>query len=236
MEIENGNEKKKIRFTEDIKQPMETSMMYTINYFFCSWRTHESEPPVHCVTSWMTIPVYLTSSTSASQFKEAPETCQLWKKLSFVSMSDKLIELNGSCEVLTQGRWNLFSLICKLLQDRKISNNHQNNVMVMSTDGDIIYFYQMKTYDGCVARVKFLQEKETKGYNHLLPLMRKISTTSMLNLVAHPSQLPMPPLRPCVTFHVKIVPCRAKGCCLIKNFEREDFLWHKLSLNSHLWR
>ena len=40
---------------------------------------------------------------------------------------------------------NLFSLTCKLLQGKTISSDHQNNIMVKSTDGDIILDHGIET-------------------------------------------------------------------------------------------
>ena len=54
---------------------------------------------------------------------------------------------------------NLFSLTCKHLQGKKISSDHQNNIMVKSTDANIILDCQIKTHAGWVAGVKFLPEQ-----------------------------------------------------------------------------
>ena len=51
---------------------------------------------------------------------------------------------------------NLFSLMCKLLQGKAISIDHQNNIVVKSMDGDIILDCQIMTHDGWIARVEFL--------------------------------------------------------------------------------
>ena len=50
---------------------------------------------------------------------------------------------------------NLFCLTCKLLQGNMISSDHQNNIMVSSTSGNIILDCQIKTHDGWGARVEF---------------------------------------------------------------------------------
>ena len=53
---------------------------------------------------------------------------------------------------------NLLSLMCELSQKKKISSDYQNNIVVKSTDGDIILDCQIKTCNGLVARDEFLQE------------------------------------------------------------------------------
>ena len=65
-------------------------------------------------------------------------------------------------EVLPQCKCEPVSLTCKLLQRNKISSDHCNNIMVSYTSGDIILDPQIKTCDGWVARVNFLQETHDK--------------------------------------------------------------------------
>ena len=60
------------------------------------------------------------------------------------------------------------------LEGKTISSDHQNNIVVKSTNGDIILDCQIKTYDGWVARV-------TREHNQLQPPTQKISMTYMLN-------------------------------------------------------
>ena len=137
---------------------------------------------------------------------------------------------------------NLFSLTFKVLQGKKISRDHQNNIMVESTDGDIILDCQIKTHNGWVVGVKFLQETSEKRAQSATTPHKKISVTSMLNLVIHPSQSPVPPLKPwvskspvssnCVTLCIgqgQTASSEQEGCCLIKNFGRLSlnfyFLW-----------
>ena len=50
---------------------------------------------------------------------------------------------------------NLFPLMCKLSQENTISIDHQINIMVSSTNGDIIFDCHIKTCKGWVAGVKF---------------------------------------------------------------------------------
>ena len=53
---------------------------------------------------------------------------------------------------------NLHSLTYKLSQGNKVKSNHKNNIVVQYFKGNIILDFQIKTHDGWVARVKFLQE------------------------------------------------------------------------------
>ena len=63
-----------------------------------------------------------------------------------------------ACEVLPQGRWeSVFPNDVQIIAEKK-SSDHQNNKVVMSTDGDIILDCQIKTHDSWVARVEFLWE------------------------------------------------------------------------------
>ena len=48
---------------------------------------------------------------------------------------------------------NLLSLMCELLQRKTIWSNHQNNIVVNSTEGVIILDHWIKTCDGWEARV-----------------------------------------------------------------------------------
>ena len=53
---------------------------------------------------------------------------------------------------------NLFSLACELFQGKKISSDHQNNIVVESTNCNNILDCCIKAHDGWVARVEFLCE------------------------------------------------------------------------------
>ena len=91
---------------------------------------------------------------------------------------------------------NLFSLTCELLQRKTILSDHQNNIVVKFTD---VLDCQIKTHNGWVAGLQFLWETSDHGVQFALTLARKISTTSTLNLVIHPSQLPMSLLKTLVS-------------------------------------
>ena len=129
---------------------------------------------------------------------------------------------------------NLLSPTCELLQGKNISSDHQNNITFESMDGDIILDCWIKNHDGWVSIVKFLWETSDKRAK--FPLARKISMTSMLNLIIHLSLLPMSLLKPWVykspapSDHVKIALWAksnnkqwAKGYCLIKKFGERLF-------------
>ena len=52
---------------------------------------------------------------------------------------------------------NLFSLTCKLLQGNKILSYYLINIVINTPNGNIILDRQIKTRDGWVARVNFMQ-------------------------------------------------------------------------------
>ena len=61
-------------------------------------------------------------------------------------------------EVLPQDGCKPFSLTCEHLQGNWIKSNHQNNIVVKSTNGNIILDCWIKNRDGWVTGVKFLSE------------------------------------------------------------------------------
>ena len=68
---------------------------------------------------------------------------------------------------------NLFSLTCKLLKGKKIKSDHQINIMVKSSNGDIIFDCTSKTHDGWVARIDFLCESSQERAQSATALYRK---------------------------------------------------------------
>ena len=52
---------------------------------------------------------------------------------------------------------NLLPLTCKLLWGNKISSNKFNNIVINTLSGNIILDHRIKTHDGWVTRVNFLQ-------------------------------------------------------------------------------
>ena len=86
-----------------------------------------------------------------------------------------------ACEMLPKVRLNLFPLTCKLLHGNKITSDHQNNIVVESSEGDIVLDCHIKTCNGWVTGVEFLHETSQEGA-YPLPLMRrKMLMTYMLN-------------------------------------------------------
>ena len=53
---------------------------------------------------------------------------------------------------------NLYSLTCKLLQRNKIKNDPKDNIMVHSSECNIILDHCIKTHNSWVARAEFLQD------------------------------------------------------------------------------
>ena len=92
------------------------------------------------------------------------------------------------CKVLTLGRWNLFCLTCRLLQGKKVKNDHKNNIVVHSSESNIILHCHIKTHDGCIAGVKFLQ-----GIGHKrVQLANALTMKNMHDLhvdSSHPSEV-----------------------------------------------
>ena len=81
---------------------------------------------------------------------------------------------------------NLFFLTCKLSKRKKISSDNQNNIMVKSTDGDIILDCQIKTHDDWVARVEFLQENsDERAQSDTVPCKKNINDLDIE--LGHPS-------------------------------------------------
>ena len=62
------------------------------------------------------------------------------------------------CELLLQGRCEPVLSDMQLSQGNKTSSDYHNKIVAKSRDGDIILDYCIKTFDGWVARVKFLHE------------------------------------------------------------------------------
>ena len=80
----------------------------------------------------------------------------------------------------------LYSLTCKLLQGSKINSDHKNNIVVHSPEDDIILDCHINTQDGCVARVKVLQETGQEGAQLANTFIRKI-INHLHTKLGHPS-------------------------------------------------
>ena len=132
---------------------METGMMYTINgdTFFCSWRTHASCHIMNNNNSLFDVininDLIQGSSRNMLAVKKGKLCINVW-------------QVDGTEWVHIQWHMkfcaNLYILTCKHLQGKKISSDHQNNIVVKTMDGDIILDCQIKTHDNWVAGVKFL--------------------------------------------------------------------------------
>ena len=82
---------------------------------------------------------------------------------------------------------NLFSLMCKLSQGNKISSDHFNNIVINTPSGNIVSDHQIKTRDGWVTRVNFLQA----SINEKAVSARALPTRDINDLhieLVHPSE------------------------------------------------
>ena len=95
-ESKKESKKKKLWFTEDVKQPLEAVMLCTINNdtFFCSQRIPGLETQEYnAIQSTMTL-ASMTSPTSMCPSKIALVLCLLSRKTRAKSRYGKLMELN----------------------------------------------------------------------------------------------------------------------------------------------
>ena len=143
---------------------------------------------------------------------------------------------------------NLFSLMCKLLQGKTISSDHQNNIVIKSTDVNIILDHRIKTHDGWVARVKFLWEtSDERAQSATAPCKKNINnlhvefgfpSESITHATAKASSLQvMGTFMPYEDYALsKAKQQAASKKAVAQSIGREAFLWHKLSINSHFWQ
>ena len=140
-----------------------------------------------------------------------------------------------ACEILPQGRCKPVFLTCNLLQGNKISSEQWNNIMVNSSYGNIILDCWIKTCDGWVAR----------GLQLLLLSTRKIMMSRSpfgsdykchCQSTRYPNHCYLQTMWRSWLRKGQKEWSEQEGCCSFKVFERKAFLWHKLSLNSYLWR
>ena len=107
----------------------------------------------------------------------------------------KVCQVGGTEKVYTlwpvkicpKGGANLFSLMCKLLQGNKISGDHQNNIIVNTLTGNIILDCQIKTCNGWVAGVDFLQDSNEERAVSATALPKK-SINNLHVELGHPSK------------------------------------------------
>ena len=77
---------------------------------------------------------------------------------------------------------------CGLLQHNKISNDHQNNIMIKSFKGDIALDHQIMTHDDWVARIKFLHENNQEK-TQCITAHKNININDLHVELAHPSKV-----------------------------------------------
>ena len=117
---------------EDVKQPSEAGMMCTIDgdtfYSFTrnTW-IRDSGASCHITNDLYGITDIDESIQDSSSIMPTTK-----KELHF-----KVCQIDGTEWVLKAGV-NLLSLTCKLLQENSISSDHSNNIMVNTSNGDII--------------------------------------------------------------------------------------------------
>ena len=140
------------------------------------------------------------------------------------------------CEVCPKAGANLFSLTCKLLQGNKFSSNHWNNIVVNPSYGNIILDHQIKTCDGWVAGVPFLQETSQRRAQSATNLCKRhfndlhVEVSHPSKHVNHVTQKPLVSMSPIPAIHVKIAPWErlkrvvwAKRLSLIWKFWKKTF-------------
>ena len=93
-----------------------------------------------------------------------------------------------ACEVLHQSRYDSALPNIQFSQGNKIKDDPGNNIMIQSSNGNIILDYQGKTHDGWVARVEFLQETgHIKG--QLAKLLIRNDINDLHIELSHPSEV-----------------------------------------------
>ena len=92
-----------------------------------------------------------------------------------------------ACEVLLKAGTNLFSLMCKLLQLKKISSDQFKNIMINTLTDDIVMDCRIKTCNGWVAGVNFLQVSNNKRAVSAIALSKKNINNLHVEL-GHPSE------------------------------------------------
>ena len=96
-------------------------------------------------------------------------------------------------EVLPKAGANLFSLMWELLQENKISSDHQSNTVVSSMGGKIILDCWIKTMMVELLESNSFENHTTRGHNQLHPHSRNISMTYTFNsdILVSPSPMPL---------------------------------------------
>ena len=82
---------------------------------------------------------------------------------------------------------NMFSLTCKLLQGKKIVSDQQNNIIVSTPKGNIIFDHQINTHDRWVTGVDFFCEADNERAVSATALPKKNVNNLHVEL-GHPSE------------------------------------------------
>ena len=82
---------------------------------------------------------------------------------------------------------NLFSLTCKFLQGNKISSNETNNIIISTPNGNIVLDCGIKTHDGWVTEVNFIQNLINKRVVSATALIKQNINNLHVEL-GHPSE------------------------------------------------
>ena len=145
MNVKQKKEKKKVRFTEDVKQPSEAGMMCTIagdTFFSFTKNTWIGNSGASC---------HITNDDKGMY--DAIDIDELIQGSSGImpvmkkgKLQVKVYQVNGDEQVHTlwpvtfcpSAGANLFSLTCKLSQGNKISSNELNNIIINTPSGNII--------------------------------------------------------------------------------------------------
>ena len=145
--------KENVWFTEDVKQSSKTGTMCTINGdMFCSFTkiTWIGDSGASCHVTNNDTGMYdiidINELTQASSgIMPTTKKSKLCVKVQQVDENEQIHTL-WPMKCCSKAGANLFSLSCKLLQVKKISSNHQSNIVVSSTCSDIILDHQIKTH------------------------------------------------------------------------------------------
>ena len=82
-----------------------------------------------------------------------------------------------------------YFLTCKLLQGSKILSDCKNNIITQSTGGNIILACRLKTHNGWIASVKFLQETGHERSHLTKSLIQKKDINILDAELGHPSKV-----------------------------------------------
>ena len=154
---------KKSLFADEVKQPSEAGMMCTINsdIFYSFTRNtwiRDSGASFHINNSDTSINDVIDINKLIQGSSDVMPATKKGKLCINVCQVDgpELVHTLWPLKYCPKAGANLLSLRCKLSQENKISSNHQNNIVVNTTYGNIILDRQVKTCDGWIITVNFL--------------------------------------------------------------------------------